>query len=235
MKIEAKNLNIKRIGRLPLLSGNYIQIDICDTGTGISRELLQRILEPYFTTKRQGNGLCLTTAYSIIKNHGGSLLAESSLNKGSVFHLYLSASKKTTKGEKRVAAKRSTQAGGKVLVMDDDETIRKMLKNMLNLAGYDAEATADGAEALDKYRQAMEANDPFTAVIMDLTIPGGMGGKEAIKRLLKIDPGASVVVSSGYAIDAIMSEYKKYGFKAVIAKPYSIAQLQETISGLMPK
>ena len=134
-----------------------------------------------------------------------------------------------------MAATKSTQAGGKVLIMDDDETIRKMLKNMLNLAGYEAEVTADGREALEKYKNAMESLDPFSAVIMDLTVPGGMGGKEAIKNLLEIDPAAAVIVSSGYATDPIMSEYKKYGFSAVIAKPYSIKQLQETITGLNPK
>jgi two-component system cell cycle sensor histidine kinase/response regulator CckA len=127
----------------------------------------------------------------------------------------------------------SGQAGGKVLVMDDEEIIRKMLNNMLSLAGYTVELSADGAEALKKYQQAKKAGDPFNAVIMDLTIPGGMGGKEAVQKLLEIDPQAKVIVSSGYATDPIMSEYKKYGFKAVIAKPYSVKQLQETLSGLL--
>jgi len=131
-----------------------------------------------------------------------------------------------------VAAANSSQAGGKVLVMDDEEIIRKMLKNMLSLAGYEVELSANGKEALEKYGQAMKVGDPFDAVIMDLTIPGGMGGKEAVKQLLEIDPQAAVIVSSGYATDPIMSEYKKYGFKAVIAKPYSVKQLQETLSGL---
>jgi CheY-like chemotaxis protein len=125
------------------------------------------------------------------------------------------------------------QAGGKILVMDDEEIIRKMLKNMLSMAGYVVELSADGAEALAKYQQAIKAGDPFNAVIMDLTIPGGMGGREAVKKLLEIDPHATVIVSSGYATDAIMSEYKKYGFKAVIAKPYSVKQLQGTLSGIL--
>jgi len=131
-----------------------------------------------------------------------------------------------------MAEKQSTRAKVKVLIMDDDETIRKMLKNMLNLAGCEAESAADGAEALIKYKQAMDADDPFSSVIMDLTVPGGMGGKEAIVKLLEIDPAAAVIVSSGYATDPIMTEYKKYGFSAVITKPYSIKQLQETITGL---
>jgi two-component system cell cycle sensor histidine kinase/response regulator CckA len=233
--ISARNLNIRRAGALPLSGGNYVEIDVSDTGLGIAPEHLSRIFEPYFTTKHKGSGLGLTSAYSIIKGHGGALLAESVLNKGSVFHIYLPASRKTARGEKKVADKKSTQAGGKVLIMDDDEIIRKMLKNMLNLAGYEVEASADGEEALAKYKEAIDAQNPFSAVIMDLTIPGGMGGKEAITKLLEIDPEASVIVSSGYATDAIMSEYKKYGFSAVIAKPYSIKQLQETITSLNPK
>lgn len=233
--ITAKNTAIKRSGALPLGGGNYVQIDVADTGTGIPPENLQKIYEPYFTTKKEGSGLGLTSAYSIIKSHGGSLLAESKLHQGSIFHIYLPASRKTAKGEKKVTMQQSPQSGGKVLVMDDDEVIRKMLKNMLNLGGYQVELTADGAEALEKYKQAMDAHDPFDVVIMDLTIPGGMGGKEAIGKLREIDPSAAVIVSSGYATGSIMSEYKKYGFSAVIAKPYSIQQLQETITGLITK
>ena len=125
------------------------------------------------------------------------------------------------------------QAGGKILVMDDEEIIRKMLKNMLSLAGYIVELSSDGAEALKKYQEARKSGDPFSAVIMDLTIPGGMGGKDTVEKLLEIDPNAVAIVSSGYATDPIMSDYKAYGFKAVIAKPYSVKQLQETLSGLL--
>jgi len=232
LKIEASNLVLKRAGALPLSRGNYVRIDVKDTGVGISQEHLQRIFEPYFTTKQKGSGLGLPTAYSIVRNHGGYILAESTLNKGSTFYVYLPASKKTEKAEKKTAGESFGRAGGRVLVMDDEEIIRKMLKNMLNLAGYEAELTGDGAEAVEKYAQALEAGKPFDAVIMDLTIPGGMGGKEAIKKLLEIDPDAKVIVSSGYATDPIMSEYKKYGFSAVIAKPYNVKQLEETMRSI---
>ncbi len=235
LKIQAENVTIKKT-TIPLLpGGNYIRIDFTDTGTGISPEHLQRIFEPYFTTKQRGSGLGLTTAYSIVRNHGGTILADSKLNKGSTFHIYLPATKKTVKGGKKLKVESAGQAGGKVLVMDDEEMIRKMLKNMLTLAGYTVELSADGAEALEKYQQAQKMGDPFNAVIMDLTIPGGMGGREAVKKLLEIDPDATAIVSSGYATDPIMSEYKKYGFKAVIAKPYSVKQLQESLSSLLTK
>jgi PAS domain S-box-containing protein len=235
LKIHAENEVIKKSIALPLKSGNYVQIDIEDTGMGISPEHLHRIFEPYFTTKQRGSGLGLTTAYSVVRNHGGIMTAESERKKGSTFHIYLPASKRAVKGGKILTALDSGQAGGKVLVMDDEEIIRKMLTNMLGMAGYTVEVSADGVEALEKYQQARKAGDPFNAVIMDLTVPGGMGGKEAVKKILEIDPKAVVIVSSGYATDPIMSDFRKYGFKAVIAKPYSVRQLRESLSSLLTK
>jgi PAS domain S-box-containing protein len=235
LKITAENLALKKSDALPVRGGNYVRIDIKDTGIGIAAGYIQRIFEPYFSTKQKGSGLGLTTAYSIVKNHGGIILIDSVLNEGSTFHIYLPATKKALKGAKKLTVDESGQAGGKVLIMDDEVIIRKMLKNMLSMAGYTVELSADGAEALKKYEQAKEARDPFNAVIMDLTIPGGMGGKEAVKKLLEIDPKAMVIVSSGYATDPIMSDYKKYGFKAVIAKPYSVKQLRDLLSRLLTK
>jgi PAS domain S-box-containing protein len=235
LKISAVNQAVKKSDALPLRGGNYIRVDIIDTGIGMSPEQLQRIFEPYFTTKQRGSGLGLTTAYSVVKNHNGAILVESTQNKGSSFHIYLPATKKALKGAKKLTVEESRQAGGKILIMDDEEVIRKMLKNMLGMAGYIVEVSADGVEALEKYQQAKKARDPFNAVIMDLTIPGGMGGKEAVKKLLEIDPQATVIVSSGYATDPIMSDYKKYGFKAVIAKPYSVKQLRELLSRLLTR
>jgi PAS domain S-box-containing protein len=236
LKIQIANVTLRKKATPLLPSGNYVRIDIADTGIGIDAEQLSKIFEPYFTTKKRGSGLGLTTAYSIVRNHGGIVLAESIPNKGSTFHVYLPATKKPlTKGGKKMTAEIAGQAGGKILVMDDEEIIRKMLTNMLSLAGYIVELSADGAEALKKYQEARKAGDPFSAVIMDLTIPGGMGGKEAVQKLLEIDPNATVIVSSGYANDPIMSDYKSYGFKAVIAKPYSAKQLQVTLSGLLAR
>ena len=235
LTISAGNLVLKKNDILPLRGGNYVRIDIKDTGTGISPVHIQRIFEPYFTTKQKGSGLGLTTAYSVVKNHGGIIIVESEQNEGSTFGIYLPATKKALKGAKKLTVDESGQAGGKVLIMDDEEIIRKMLKNMLSMAGYTVELAADGAEALKKYGEAKEARDPFNAVIMDLTIPGGMGGKDAVKKLLEIDPKATVIVSSGYATDPIMSDYKRYGFKAVIAKPYSVKQLRDVLSKLLTK
>ncbi len=154
LKIQAKNLTLKKANIPPLPVGDYVRIDIADTGIGISSEHLQRIFEPYFTTKQRGSGLGLTTAYSIVRNHGGTIHADSKQNKGSTFHIYLPAAKKPTKGGKKMKVMTGVQAGGKVLVMDDEEIIRKMLKNMLSQAGYIVEVSADGVEALHKYKEA---------------------------------------------------------------------------------
>jgi PAS domain S-box-containing protein len=233
LKIRVRNAVINKVGTLP--RGNYIQIDIEDKGAGISKKDLPKIFEPYFTTKQKGSGLGLATAYSIINNHGGYITVDTAQDAGTTFHIHLPASDKPPTEKKKPAVEKTLHHGGRILVMDDEEVIRNMLQTMLKLAGHEVEVTCDGAEALYKYAQAKESGQRFDTVIMDLTIPGGMGGKEAVKKLLEIDPDARVIVSSGYATDPIMSEYKKYGFSAVITKPYSINQLEETIHSLLKK
>ena len=131
------------------------------------------------------------------------------------------------KGEKGITGR------GKVLVMDDEEIIRDMLSKMLPLAGYEVELTSDGAEAIERYSKAIKARKPFSAVILDLTVPGGMGGKEAIKKLSKIDPEVKAIVSSGYATDPIMSEYRQYGFSAVVTKPYRVTEIEKTLRDIL--
>jgi PAS domain S-box-containing protein len=233
LKIRVRNTVINKAGTMP--RGNYIQIDIEDKGLGISKNDLPKIFEPYFTTKQKGSGLGLATAYSIISNHGGYITVDTAQDAGTTFHIYLPSSGEPPTEKKKPAVEKISYRSGRILVMDDEEVIRNMMQTMLKLAGHEVEVTRDGAEALYKYAQAKESGQPFDTVIMDLTIPGGMGGKEAVKKLLEIDPDARVIVSSGYATDPIMSEYKKYGFSAVITKPYSVNQLEETIHSLLKK
>jgi two-component system cell cycle sensor histidine kinase/response regulator CckA len=234
LNIRAENIEVKGGRDLPLPEGNYIEITIEDRGTGIPKEHLGRIFEPYFTTKQKGSGLGLATAYSIIRNHDGYITAESELGVGTTFHIYLPASKKPApKKEEEVVVEAPAHSKGKILVMDDEQIIREMLGNMLPLAGYDVELTGDGAETIEHYNKARESGQPFDAVIMDLTIPGGMGGIEAVKKLLEIDPKAKVIVSSGYATDPIMSDYEKYGFSAVVTKPYSVRELEKILHGII--
>jgi len=233
--INAQNLVIKRMGALPLPKGNYLEIDIKDEGIGMSKEQLAKIFEPYYTTKQKGSGLGLSTAYSIIKSHSGYIYAESTQNAGTTFHLYLPASEKRATEREEVREEMRSTGKGKILIMDDEEIIRDMLADMLPISGYEVELTGNGEEAITMYADAKDSGRPFDAVIMDLTIPGGMGGKEAIKKLLEIDPGARVIVSSGYSTDPIMSEYKKYGYSAVITKPYSVSQMENTLRDILKR
>jgi CheY-like chemotaxis protein len=120
----------------------------------------------------------------------------------------------------------------KILVMDDEEMVRDVVKGMLRNLKYDFEPAKDGSEAIEKYKRAMESGKPFDAVIMDLTVPGGMGGKEAIKKLIEIDPKVKAIVSSGNFNDPIMANFRKYGFSGAIAKPYTNNELGQTLQKL---
>ena len=178
----------------------------------------------------------MATAYSIIKNHGGYITTDSKYNAGTTFHIYLPASEipaPESEEEKEVMVEAPIRHKGRILVMDDQEIIREMLSKMLPISGYQVELTGDGAEAIKKYADAKRAGKPFDAVIMDLTVPGGMGGREAIKKLLEVDPAAKVIVSSGYSTDPIISEYREHGFSAIINKPYSVSQMEETLRGIL--
>ena len=235
VNVEAENLVISRRRTLPLPRGNYVEITIRDYGIGIAKEHLARIFEPFFTTKQKGSGLGLATSHSIIKKHDGHIAVESKLGAGTTVHVYLPASMETAPIREEVIEEAVLVGNGRILVMDDEETIRKLLYAGLTEVGYEVQLTNDGAEAIERYSEAKKAGQPFDAVILDLTIPGGMGGKEAIKKLLELDPDVKAIVSSGYATDPIMSEYKEYGFSAVVPKPYSVAQIEKTLQGLLRK
>jgi PAS domain S-box-containing protein len=213
-----------------LAPGDYIRISIRDEGVGIPDQYLKRIFDPYFTTKPKGNGLGLATTYSIIKNHNGLITVESEVHVGSTFTLYLPAS---VHQELPVEASRpitETITGtGRVLVVDDEEAIRALVEFTLNRLGYKVTQAASALEGVNIYRERFEAGERFDAVILDLTLPGGMGGKEALKKLIEIDPTVNAIVSSGYATDATMSRYQDFGFRGVIAKPYEAAELGKIV------
>ncbi len=228
IKVRAENVKIAPKDALPLKEGEYVKVSIQDQGPGIPAKYLQRIFDPYFTPKERERGLELATTYSIMKKHGGHITAESKLGVGTTFSFYLPASHKEIPA-KRIAPKRLYAGKGKILVMDDEQMVREMLAEMLSCIGYEVELAPDGDEAIEAYRSAQKSGHIFDAVIMDLTIPGGMGGQEAIKKLRTIDPGIKAIVSSGYSHDPVMSEFKQYGFDAVLAKPYQIKELSETL------
>src|ERR1700704_3101720 len=217
-----------------LAPGDYVCISIRDEGVGIPEEYLKRIFDPYFTTKPKGNGLGLATTYSIIKNHNGLITVESEVHSGSTFTLYLPASvHQELVVEQPRQISESILGTGRVLVVDDEEAIRTLVEFTLTRLGYEVMQAASALEGVNIYRQKFEAGERFDAVILDLTLPGGMGGKEALKKLIEIDPTVNAIVSSGYATDATMSRYQDFGFRGVIAKPYEAAELGKTVQDVI--
>ncbi|GEM_PF-423399 len=231
ISVRAENIVFSedtRIQGARLPAGNYIKITVSDSGVGIPEDYISRIFDPYFTTKQKGSGLGLATSYSIVKNHGGFIFVESKPGSGTTFELYFPASGNQALDNQQ-ATEKALFGKGKILVMDDEETIRDMVSDMLAYLGYEAGVARHGEEAIQMYVEARQSGQPFDAMLMDLTVPGGMGGEEAVRRLLAIDPKARCIVSSGYSTAPIMAEYKKYGFVAVIAKPFQIVQLNEVL------
>ncbi len=216
----------------PLDGGKYVKIDIQDQGVGIAEKYLPRIFDPYFTTKKRGSGLGLATAYSTIRRHKGLLTVDSEPGLGTTMSIYLPASEGELPPDK-AAAPEMPKGSGKILIMDDDEVVRQVGAEMLILLGYEVVESKDGEEALEKYREALQSSTPFDTVILDLTVPGRMGGKETIAGLRKMDPKVKAIVSSGYSHDPIMADFRNYGFSGVIPKPYSFEKLGSTVRALL--
>ncbi len=232
IRISAENFVAIPGDGLPLTQKKYIKISVEDEGIGVAREHLQKIFDPYFTTKRQGIGLGLATSYAIIKRHDGHITVDSKLGLGTTFTIYLPASE--NHASSRYELSDSFQQGkGKVLVMDDEQLIRQLTSEMLTYLGYQVCISKDGFEALSLFERCKKEGKPFDAVIMDLTIPGGMGGKEAITKLLSLDPEVKAVVSSGYCNDPIMANFRSYGFAGVLAKPYTASEMSKLLHRLI--
>jgi len=214
----------------PLLAeGGYVKISIKDSGIGIPKEILPRIFDPFFTTKIKGHGLGLATCYSIVKRHDGCIDVDSEPGKGTVFHVYLPAATKAvlSTDEKHAATHKGS---GTILVMDDEKTVRNALQKMLESLGYNVVSRNNGREAVDFYVSETGADRRFAALFFDLTVPGGMGGKEAVAEIRKFDKEILVFVVSGYADDPIMKNPVDYGFTASISKPFTIAELSEMLN-----
>ncbi len=244
LHVEARNIAVNRHRPVATLEpGRYVRLSIRDSGTGIAPEHLPRIFDPYFTTKSAGTGLGLATTYSIIKKHDGAIQVESEIGVGTTFHIYLPASSADPLllAAGPVAETKSDEprpgggSRGRILFMDDEEILQELVGAMLEHLEFEVVCASHGEEALARYEEARAAAMPFDAVIVDLTVPGGMGGHETVQRLHALDPSARAVVSSGYSNDPILADFRRYGFAGVIAKPYQMTELgrvlDEVIAG----
>ncbi len=230
--ISGENVSLEANEVLSLKAGDYVRICIADQGVGMPKEHLAKIFDPYFTTKKHGAGLGLATAYSIIKKHGGVIFAESEPGVWTTISMYLPASAKELKTPEDTSTGLRT-GHGRVLIMDDEAIILDAAGKILQTAGYEVELAKDGSEAIGLYGKAREAGKPFDVVIMDLTVPGGMGGRKTLAKLIELDPGVRAIVSSGYSHDPIMAHYEDYGFLGVIAKPYRVREMAEIVGKVM--
>ena len=225
--------------RAALAPGRYVRLAMADSGEGISPEILPRIFDPYFSTKRAGSGLGLATVYSIVKKHLGDIEVTSALGLGTTFTVWLPAAEPDSAASQAAAAANADPLRpgrpARVLMMDDDESIRMMGGTLLRRMGLEATLVADGAEAVREFNDAKGAGRPFELLILDLTIPGGMGGRTTIDAIRKIDPSVPAIVSSGYSNDPVLADFTNFGFQAMVPKPYDVKQLASTIRELLSR
>ena len=229
VRVSARNVEIASDNNLP--AGRYVEVCVADEGSGIPPALLARIFDPYFTTKTEGSGLGLATTASIIRRHGGDVAVESAEGQGTVFRIRLPASGRTP--VHAVRSERALAGQGRILVMDDDETVLDVVRGMLAQLGYRAHCTLDGNEAIRAYRAAMIEGDPYDAVIVDLTVRGGLGGRETVEQLRQIDGNVRAIIASGYANNPVMAGFGDYGFCGVIVKPFTTQDLGRALSSVL--
>jgi PAS domain S-box-containing protein len=234
VKVSGANRVIDAAASLPLKPGRYVEVAVTDTGIGIPPEHLSHIFDPFFTTKQEGSGLGLAISYSIVKKHEGHIAVESSLGKGTTFRLYLPVSKSAAAD---LAAEESEiiRGHGRIIVMDDEKLVLEMAMEMLGHLGYEPVACAKGEEVVERYRNAQEKGKRYEAVILDLTVVGGMGGEKTLEQLKAIDPHVRAIVSSGYSDDRVLSQYREYGFCAAVSKPYTIKELGKVLAQALAK
>ena len=230
--ISLENTTLAHNKVLGLEAGKYILVCIKDEGIGINSGELSRIFDPYYSTKQTGSGLGLATVYSIIKRHKGHISVTSTPGLGTSFEILLPAIEVAGVDKPAIEHKQKAGAGKsrRILVMDDEVMICDLVTQVLKREGYSVDTAFNGKEAIALVQKAMADSLPYDCIIMDLTIPGGMGGKEAIVKVLELDPEARVIVYSGYAVDPVMAKYSDYGFAGMITKPFSIKELTEEVA-----
>ena len=235
IKISAENTEITEKDMFPLDPGKYIKIVLRGHSAVIPGDLFKQLFDPYFTNAEQNDGLELASSYSIIKNHEGYISVESTLESGTIFYIFLPAATGESRKIEKEGVLKTVEGEKRILVMDDQELVRIIVGKMLSFMGFEVEFARHGVEAVDIYQQAIKAGDPFDCVILDLTIPWGLGARETIIKLMEIDPEVKAIVSTGYSNDPSIYNYKELGFKGVIKKPYELQELSSLLKNLLGK
>ena len=232
LQVSVRNLKIDAENPFLIPPGRYVEIVVSDTGIGIPKEYLSKIFDPYFTTKKEGTGLGLAVSYSIIKKHGGHIRVKSQEGKGTTFYIYLPALEEKGARGKRSQGKVVT-GRGRILVMDDEKIIRSTFRESLEFLGYEVVTVAHGEAAVQEVAKSIMMKQPFDLAILDLTIPGGAGGKEVLREIRQLDPEIKAIVASGYADDPAFEDYRLFGFQAAIKKPFTIQELSAVLQKVL--
>jgi len=228
--VVAQNFGVSQTAHLSLKEGEYVKLSLSDTGRGIKAEHLDKVFDPFFTTKHKGSGLGLASAYSIVRNHDGAITVESQLGEGTTFSIYLPASSAEPAGRReKEFNKKFSRHTGEVLIVDDEAMVRDVAKGILELIGYRPTLAADGRKGIELYEAALKEGCRYDAVLLDLTMPGGMGGKEVAAKIRAIDRQAKLIATSGYATDPVIANFEKFGFDAALAKPYQMEELSNVL------
>ena len=234
LTLAAENVEVADLDPLPMEQGSYVKISVADQGIGMPANVVARIFDPYYTTKSSGHGLGLSITYSIMQKHNGHIAVRSQQDAGTTFDLYLPAVRQqvpaSSKAEPELAV-----GTGRILLMDDEELVHNSVGMMLEMMGYEVESVFDGEAMLQTYRTTVDKGVPYDVVIMDLTIPGAMGGKEAMSKLREFDPQACALVFSGYTNDPILADYRKFGFAGAVTKPVHMQQMAKTLKEALRK
>jgi CheY-like chemotaxis protein len=231
--VNARNLRVKA-GDSVLSPGLFVEVSIRDEGPGIEGTNLEKIFDPFFTTKPTGSGLGLASSYSIVSRHGGALRVESSIGNGATFFVLLPAVHEEVQTVPKQPSPVPTHRTGRILVMDDESALRRILALCLVDVGYRVEQAPDGAKAVDEFEKARREGDPFDAVILDLTVRGGMGGLDALERMKALDPGVRAIAASGYSDSPVLGDFERFGFTGALAKPFHFTMLVNLLRKVLP-
>ncbi len=242
--ISLKNISLakrSKISGVEIPEGNYVRVEIKDTGAGIPKENINKIFDPYFTTKQEGNGLGLATVYSIIEHHNGCICVESEQGEGTTFSLFfqkaLNQNIEKTAGYTEIQKQgyRKDQKQNRILIMDDELLVLSVAEEIFKSMDFSVDLANDGNEVLEKIKKSILREERYNIVLLDLTIPGGMGGKETLQHILKLDPEVNAIATSGYSSDPVMANFKKYGFKGILKKPYTFDDIEKITDSCYPQ